>query len=197
MTTLTVPERYTPEDLLSMPDGDHFELVDGQLVETDMGAEASWIAGELYALLRAFNLEARLGWVLPGDIGYLCFPEEPARVRKPDASFIRFGRLRGEQIPKGHIPIAPDLAVEVVSPNDLYYEVQRKVGEYRRAGVREVWVVNPETRTVEVFRADGSVAWLHEEDELSSEAVLPGFRCGVAELFARPAGAPEPEAGGE
>ena len=86
-------------------------------------------------------------------------------------------------------PVAPDLAVEVASPNDLGRELRVKVEEYLRAGVRLVWLVDPETRSIEVVRADGGVARLYEQDELSGEDVLPDFRCRVAELFA-PAAAP-------
>ena len=75
---------------------------------------------------------------------------------------------------------------EIVSPNDLYYEVEEKVREYRAAGVGLIWVVNPPTRTVLVRRPDGSAAEVGENGELDGEQVLPGFRCRVSELFLRP-----------
>jgi Uma2 family endonuclease len=184
--------RYTADDLLTMPDGKHYELVDGELVEIDMGAKASWIAGELYARLRNFNAEARLGWVLPPETGYQCFSVEANRVRKPDASFIRAGRLPGDELPGGHIPVPPDLAVEVVSPNDFFSEVRQKVRDYLDAGVRLVWIIDPETHTVDVLRANHSVAWLQPEDELSGEDVFPGFSCRVSDLFPPPAAGPSP-----
>jgi Uma2 family endonuclease len=174
--------RYTPEDLLTMPDGEHYELVDGELVERDMGTEANWIAGEVYGQIREFNRAARLGWALP-DTSYQCFAAHPDRVRRPDASFIRAGRMPGDRLPKGHCPIAPDLAVEVISPNDYYADVRTKVDEYLRAGVSLVWILDPGTRSVEVLRADGSAALLRADDELTGEALLPGFRCPVANLF--------------
>jgi Uma2 family endonuclease len=175
--------RYTPEDLLSMPDGKNFELVDGRLVEQDMGAESSWIEGRLFSRLLWFCEEPRLGFVWPSSNGYQCFPHDPRRVRRPDVSFIRAGRLPGDELPKGHVRIAPDLAVEVVSPRDLAPELDEKLEDYRKAGVRLVWVVYPESRTVMVYRADGSVSRLHEEDVLSGEDVIPGFRCEVRLLF--------------
>src|SRR5262245_2969806 len=110
-----------------MPDGDRYELVDGQLVESDMGAESSLIAGEVFRTLANFNEEARLGQPLPNEVGYQCFSWKPDQVRRPDASFILAGRMEGGRVPRGHIPIPPDLAVEVVSPNDFYYEVLAKV----------------------------------------------------------------------
>lgn len=182
--TVTAPKQcHTPEELLSMPDGQHYELVDGELVEKNTGTEASWIGGELFGRLRDWNNQARAGWILPADASYQCFPDDPSRVRRPDASFIRFGRLPQERIPEGHTPVAPDLAVEVVSPNDTFSDVRAKVREYLRAGVRAVWIVDTRTRSVEVERPSGASAWLQEEDELADEELLPGFRCPVRDLF--------------
>lgn len=107
-------------------------------------------------------------------------------MRRADASFIHKDRLPLIEELQGHCPVAPDIAAEVVSPNDLYYEVEEKVEEYLDAGVKLVWVVNPPTRTVRVHRADGTVTDLGEEDELSGEDVLPGFRCRVRDLFEDP-----------
>ena len=82
--------------------------------------------------------------------------------------------------------IAPNLAVEVVSPNDLVYEIDEKVEEYLEAGVELVWVVNPVTRTVRVHRADRPGVTLREMDELTGDDLLPGFRCRVSDLFQLP-----------
>lgn len=140
--------RYTPEDLLAMPEAKNYELVDGRLVERNMGAESSWIGGRLHSRLDLFCDEHGLGWVWPADNGYQCFPHAPQLVRRPDVSFIRAGRLPGGQLPKGHVRIPPDLVVEVVSPNDLVYEVEEKVDDYQKAGVPLIWVIHPENRTV-------------------------------------------------
>jgi Uma2 family endonuclease len=177
---------FSPEDLLQMPDGERYELVDGQLVERDLGAESSFIAGETYGILRDYSKSHRSGWAFPEGTSYQCFPTMPEKVRRADASFIRAGRLPGEWPPKGHIKIAPDLAVEVVSPGDLAYEVDEKVEEYIGAGVALVWVVNPVYRTVRVYRGDGSGVILRADDELTGGDVLPGFRCKVSDLFAAP-----------
>jgi Uma2 family endonuclease len=187
MNTVAVPPPFTPEDLLALPDGDLFELVNGHLVERHIGAESSWVGGELYRLIGTFCRENQSGWVWPADGSFQCFPDRPNLVRKPDVSFIRRGRLPGEQLPRGHIRIQPDLAVEVVSPKDLFTEVEQKVGEYLKVGVRLVWVVNPDSRTVWVFRANGTITRLHEQEELSGEDVLPGFHCQVSALFPPPA----------
>jgi Uma2 family endonuclease len=186
MNTLAANVCYTPDDLLSMPDGDLYELIDGQLVERHMGSWSSYVGGELFTLLKGFCQAHNLGWVWPADASYQCFEEAPNRVRKPDVSFIRFGRLPDERAPEGHTRIAPDLAVEVVSPKDLHYETERKVREYLRAGVRLIWVVIPESRIVLIYRADGSISGLREDGELNGEDVVPGFRCRVGDLFQPP-----------
>lgn len=174
---------HSPEDLLAMPDGKGYELVNGTLVELNVGALSSWIGTNLARLLGNFVERHRLGWIWATEAGYQCFPDEPNNVRKPDVSFIRNGRLPGERIPKGFLRIAPDLAGEVISPNDFTLELDTKVVEYLHAGVRLLWIINPETRTIRIHRADGTVGWLTESDKLSGEDILPGFDCQVAELF--------------
>lgn len=174
---------YTPEDLLRMPDGKGYELVNGSLVELIVGGLLSLVGGTAYFLIRTYVDAHGLGWVWPADNGYQCFPDAPNMVRRPDVSFIRKGRLPGERIPQGHLRIAPDLAIEIISPNDFAYELDKKVLEYLQAGVRLVWIINPEVRTVRIHRADGTTGWLTESGELSGEDVIPGFRCPVAGLF--------------
>jgi Uma2 family endonuclease len=170
---------YTPEDLLYMPDGKSYELVDGQLVERKIGAESGWVGGRLHSRLDRFCEEQSCGWALTLEAGYQCFPHDPGRVRKPDVSFIRFGRLPGGVLPKGWIKIRPDLAVEVVSPNDLVDELDEKLADYERVGIPLVWVIYLVSRQVMVYRVDGSVRRLRENDEISGEDVIPGFRCTV------------------
>jgi Uma2 family endonuclease len=84
---------------------------------------------------------------------------------------------------EGYVTIPPDLAVEVASPSDEVYDLEQKVEEYLRAGVRLIWVIHPEVRAIQVTRADRSGHRLGPGDELSGEDVVPGFRCPVASLF--------------
>jgi Uma2 family endonuclease len=183
MTALAERKTCTPEDLLAMPDGDRYELVDGELVEKEMGSEASWIGLQICRRLAEFAEDAGLGRVLPADASYQCFAEDPERVRRPDASFIPRDRLPGNRIPRGHILAVPALAVEVISPRSFFSEVRVKVDEYLRAGVQQVWIVDPNTRTIEVIRPDGSATLLRAADQLTGEDLLPGFRCPVSDLF--------------
>jgi Uma2 family endonuclease len=148
-----------------------------------MSAISSWVGGKLHRLLGDFCDVYRLGWVFPADIAYQCFQGSDGIVRRPDVSFIRLGRLPNENLPDGYIVIPPDLAAEVVSMNDLAYELDRKVSRYLKAGVHLVWVINPDLRIMRVHRADGSVTALYEPDVLTGEEVVPGFRCSVRDLF--------------
>ena len=183
MNMRTPPPLLEPDDLLRMPGGERYELVDGVPREKPMGAESDEVAVAVGGLLRAYVRANQLGRVYGSQTGYQCFPAKPKQVRMPDTSFVAKGRLPDEKSPKGFVKLAPDLAVEVVSPLDTYEEVQAKVTDYREAKVRLVWVVSPETRTVLVRRLDGTCAELLESDHLSGEDVLPGFACKVADLF--------------
>ena len=181
---------YTADDLLQMPNGDRYELLGGRLVEKEMGTRASWIAGALHTQLNIYSERGMRGWAFTAEAGIQCFADEPQKVRRPDVFFVCRGRFENEQIPEGFTRIPPDVAAEVISPNDLYYAVDDKVEEYLDAGIRLVWVVNPKTRTVTVHRGrGGDPSRLGEEDELTGDDVLPDFRCRVADLFPQVPGA--------
>src|SRR3954453_6795669 len=135
-----VEKTYTPEELLNMPNRKDYELVDGHLVERHMGRLSSWVGGQVYFALNAFLRDHQLGWAWPADQGYACFPDAPRKVRKPDVSFIRKERLPDALNSEEYTYIPPDLAVEVISLDDLAYEVETKVLEFLQAGVTLVWV---------------------------------------------------------
>jgi Uma2 family endonuclease len=174
----------TPEQLLEREDGHRFELIDGKLVERKMGAWSSQVALNIMGLLREYVHPKKLGKLFGTDCGYQIFADKPNQVRYPDGSFIAKGRLPEDKTPGGYVRIAPDLAVEAVSPNDTAEEVEAKRIAFLRAGVRLLWVIYPESRTVHVYRKGGGAAALEEGDELTGEDVLPGFVCKVADLFA-------------
>ncbi|MBL8796350.1 MAG: Uma2 family endonuclease [Planctomycetia bacterium] len=193
MNMLTQPKlTFTPEDLLTMPNGDDYELVDGHLLERRMGMRSGRIAGRIGLLIGNFCEANKAGTYLPADVSYQCFPSAPTKVRRPDVSFLAAGRIPAGQEPEGHCLLAPDLVTEVVSPNDEFEEVVEKVEEWLAAGVRLVWLVSPRTRTIWVYRRGGSGLLLREKDDLTGEDVLPGFRCTVREIFLPPPGVANP-----
>jgi Uma2 family endonuclease len=183
-TAVSPKTEVTPEELLAMPDGGHYELIDGELKERRVSALSNLIALEIGGILRNHCRLNNSGWLFAAELGYQCFPWKPKKVRRADVTFIRHDRYSLEQLSEdGFTTIPPDLAVEVVSHNDLVGELDEKVEEYLRAGVRLVWVVHPAACAVQVFRGDRSESWLWATDELSGEDVLPGFRCKVDDLF--------------
>jgi Uma2 family endonuclease len=103
--------------------------------------------------------------------------DRPDNVRSPDLSFVAAGRFPDEREPLGFPALAPDLAVEVLSPNDRSRDVMEKVGEYLDAGSRLVWVVDPEKRTAAVYRSLMDVRVIGETESLDGEDVVPGFAC--------------------
>jgi Uma2 family endonuclease len=174
----------TAEELMALPDdGWQYELIEGVLHRmSPAGNEASAIALRIGGRIDAFAFERRLGTVTGADGGYF-FGRDPDTVRAPDVAFVRAGRLPPPAEREGYSPVIPDLAVEVVSPNDSAREVAEKVAFYLANGVPLVWVVRPRPRTVTVHRAGGEPVVLGEGDVLDGGEVLPGFRLPVADLF--------------
>ena len=184
MSTLATPSiLITPDDLLRLPDASSFELVDGKLLERHVSIESSEVAIHLGHLL--LNERDRSGGisVFGADLGYQCFPDDPNRVRRPDVSVVLSKRMTGFNRVRGYMPIPPDLAVEVVSPNDVAYELAEKVEEYLAAGFGLIWVAYPNLKTVVVYRAGGGSHTLHENDVITGDPVLPSFRCRVGDFF--------------
>jgi Uma2 family endonuclease len=189
MVVAVPPIRMTAADLLRHPEEKRYELIRGQLVEKEMSKKSSWCGLRLGGRLEAFVERKRLGWVFGADQGFTCF-DDPGMVRKPDASFIALGRMSVDEFEEeGYCPIAPDLAVEVISPNDLSYDVEQKRDLWLDAGVRLVWIVNPKQKTVSVHSRTGETALLRPGGTLDGGEVLPGFSLPLDELFRLPAAA--------
>lgn len=160
-----------------------FELVDGVLVEKAMGALSSLLAAVLAQLLWNFVEKDDLGVVLGAD-GFTRLG--PRLVRIPDVSFISWDKIPSGQFPKKPIPnIVPDLVVEVLSESNTAKEIARKLREYFAAGVRLAWVVDPETRTVDVYSSPRQFHRLRNGQTLDGGAVLPGFKLPLKSFFAR------------
>ncbi len=177
----------TPDDLARDPELKNFELVYGQLVEKDVSKRSSYTAGELHRQASNHSKPRRLGWCFPDNTSIQCYAEDPSRVRKPDFLFIALSRMPVAEVnDEGHITIVPDCVAEVISPNDSSYDVETKLEEYLRAGVKLVWLIWPHTQTVRVHRQDGSEIRLQGDAELDGENVIPGFKLKLADLFAMP-----------
>jgi Uma2 family endonuclease len=177
------PGTATEEDVLVLHERERrlYELVDGVLVEKTVGLRESFLAIALATILLNFVRPRRLGIVTGAD-GMMRLVS--GLVRIPDVAFIAWDRLPNRRVPTEPIPdVAPNLAVEVLSASNTPGEMARKRREYFAAGVQEVWEVNPNTRTVEVFTAPDQSTVLHEAQTLEGSPVLPGFTLPLQELF--------------
>ena len=179
----TTQTEYTFDDLLAKSGDKLYELIHGQLVEKQVGAIALWVATEIAALIRNHVHPTRRGFAFT-ELPINCFGWLRNHGRRPDVVYIHRERFPGGQLSDDPVTAAPNLVAEVLSPNDDAIEVDVKVEQYLRAGIDLVWVVNPETRTVRVHRADGSVQMFHQADTITGEAVLPDFKAVVGEFFA-------------
>ena len=159
------------------------ELVDGTLVEKTVGWYESRIAFVLGHIIQDFLDMNNLGMVL-GAEGTLEILSD--LVRAADVSFIRWERFPGGKLPKEPIPeLVPDLAVEVLSKSNTPAEMKRKRREYFDAGVQLVWIIDPKTRTANVYTAPEEPTFIDRDGVLNGGEVLPGFTLALAELFAR------------
>ncbi len=178
------PGKATEQDVEDIHDRENrlYELVDGILVEKTMGLFESRVAIVLAHVLQTFLDQKDLGIVLGSD-GTMRLA--PGLVRIPDVAFVSRERL-GSGLPRQPIPdLAPDLAVEVLSPSNSDKEMQRKLREYFDAGVRLVWYIDPRKRTASVYITPDNVTVLNENATLDGGDLLPGFRLSLKELFDR------------
>ena len=180
---MTAPALLTADDLMRLqPPDKRTELIRGQMIVREPpgfrhGDIAMAIAGRMYPFVR----EKGLGRVLAAETGFVLFTN-PDTVRAPDVAFVKHERIPNP-IPRGYARFAPDLAVEVLSPDDRPGEVLAKVADWLQAGTRLVWVVDPDRRNARVYRADGTESLLSETDALDGEDVLPGFSCPLSQVF--------------
>ncbi len=140
------------------------------------------IANRISVRLGTFVEERSLGVVTTAETGFQ-IGRDPDTVRAPDVAFVRAERLPAIE-PLGYFQGAPDLAVEVLSPQDRAGEAVAKVQDWLDADCREVWVVDPRTRTVTVYRGGNEALVLHASDTLACGELLHGFSIPVAEIFA-------------
>lgn len=172
-----------PEDLERMDRDDQMEFVNGNYVEKNMGAKSGMVSARIAIRVGAFVLDNNLGEMFDAGTPCQCFPNDPSKVRKPDASFVATARLP-TSMPDGNLRVAPDLAIESISPTDGAELIEAKVADYRSAGVKLVWLLYPQAKMILVRRLDRTCTELDETGTLDGEDVIPGFTCPVAKLFA-------------
>ena len=160
-----------------------YEIVDGQPEEKAMpGARHSGICARLAIELGVYVKANRLGGLyVEGSF------QIGGNERIPDLAFVAAARIPPEGEPDSKWPMAPDLAVEVISPNDLYEKVYAKAMEYLAAGVKQVWLASPEHHMITIYRSATDITAFPEDRDLVSEDLFPGFRCPLREIFTSPA----------
>jgi Uma2 family endonuclease len=174
---------WTDEEFMALPEGERYELVNGELVNMgnsgmEHGNFGAFLAGSIELYVRSNKLGATCD-------SSTAFTMKSGNKRSPDVSFVAKERLQGlKRLPKGFFQGAPDLAVEVISPSNTYEEIHAKIVEYFDSGARLVWVIHPDEQWVMVYRSPYPDRLLKLTDVLDGEEVIPGFSLLVSELFA-------------
>ena len=172
---------WTIDEVAQLPDDDYrYALIRGELyrmppTQGPHGLVVLAIGWHLYGFVRQHGLGRvydQSGFILERD---------PDTLLGPDLSFVSAARLPANR--QGYPEVAPDLVVEVASPSQTGPSIEDKARLYFEVGVRLVWIIDPERRTVRIRRADGTSRILTEDDVLDGEEVLPGFRVPVAAFF--------------
>lgn len=172
---------FSYEDVACKDDGKLYELIHGELVEKKTAFNSLWIATQIASVVISHARQRKLGWAAVEPI-IACFPWLGRHARRPDVGYWSMSRLPSADDTRAALPMAPELAVEVLSPSNLAFDLDEKIAEYFQADVLEVWVVNPHQRTVRVLFPDGTSRLLTEGQTLTSETI-PGFQANVADFF--------------
>ena len=181
----TTTRLVTVEDVAALPDDtNRYDLIEGELYRmAAAGAKHGEATVEILTAVALFVRPQNLGRVYTPDTGFV-LARHPDTLLCPDVAFVRTERLPPDEARRGFLELAPDLAVEVISPSDRAREVAAKVRLYLDAGVRLVWTVHPEARTVTVWPPDAAPRTDTAAEDLDGGDVLPGFRLPVAAIFA-------------
>lgn len=177
----------TAEELLRLPGGtgERYELLDGELRKMPAAGGRHGLEGFLVVLqLGNHILTNGLGVGFLAETGFL-IRRDPDRVRAPDFAFIGADRLPPEGLPRGYVPIPPDMVLEVVSPNDTAAELQEKIEDWLAFGTRAVWVLYAGPR-LHVHLGDGSVRTFGPGEDVDGGDFLPGFRMTLRDLVRPP-----------
>ncbi|RLS56981.1 MAG: Uma2 family endonuclease [Planctomycetota bacterium] len=183
MSTAIAPAVITAEQFAEMSFDEPCELVRGEIVEITRPDQShgNACARVAFAMMQ-WAYANRCGQVITNDSGILT-ERDPDSLRGADVAFFAASQLPDSKLPRGPVSIVPVLAVEVLSPLNSWSQMRRKIAEYLAAGVHEVWIVDPDCRTVEAFRSDAAPVLFRTQMSLVSRE-LPEFTASVSELFA-------------
>ena len=180
-----VRREVTAEELLRMPDDEfRYELVRGELRKMTPSGNVHGRVVVRITWPLAQHVEANvLGVVYAAETGFV-LARDPDTVRAPDVAFVSRERVEAVGEVEGYWPGAPDLAVEVISPNDSHVEVEEKVFDWLEAGTKMVLAVNPRRRSVTLYRSQSDITILTGTDVLDGGDVVPGFQLTLQQIFA-------------
>jgi Uma2 family endonuclease len=184
-TTQVEPNLLSADEFWRLPDdGNLTELVRGRIVMMSRpGFRHGWLCNRIGCLLGEFVNAQQLGYVVNNDSGVVT-EQDPDTVRGPDIAYYSHQRMPKEQgPPEGYPEVAPELVIEVLSPNDRSSEVLKRIGEYLTVGVLIVCVVDSRRRHVRVFYPDQPDITLGEDDDLTLPQLLPEWRAKVRDLL--------------
>ncbi len=175
----------TADDLLRLSyEGVRGELVRGVLHETmAAGHRQGKIVVNLVMELDNFARPRKLGTLVASDSG-VWLERDPDTVREPDVAFTSAEKIPLDAEIDGYAEVVPDLVVEIVSPSDSRRWARDRAHMWLDYGAPLVWMVHPDTRTIDVYRPGADTSTLHQEDSLDGQDVLPGFICPVSAIFA-------------
>jgi Uma2 family endonuclease len=160
------------------------ELIEGVVHEmSPAGTSHGIIAGNIFGFVWNYVRQNNLGWVTAAETGYILHrnPGGKDTVLAPDVGFVGKDRIVAQPSER-FTPVAPNLAVEVMSPNDYYTEVSRKIELYLAHGTQMVWIVAPKYRTIEVHTPSGRTK-LEGDATINGGDVLPGFTLALRDVF--------------
>ena len=181
MSQMKRKQPVTIDDMYHMPkDGRKHELVDGEIVVSPAGMYHAEIVIKIIRILATYLDDHPIGKIYGDNVG-LIFPN--GNLRSPDVSFVSLEKLPGGVSPVTFGKLVPDLAVEVLSPDDRPSRLAQKIGEFLECGVPLVWVVDPEAQTVTAYRSLTQTQQFTATDAITAEPVLPGFSCLVSRFF--------------
>jgi Uma2 family endonuclease len=183
MTLSTEKKVWSDDAFMALPkDGHRYEVVNGELVDMgNSGMEHGYVACILVALLTTWVQQNKLGAVCDSSTA---FTLKNGNKRSPHVSFVSKERLKGlKRPPRGFFQGSPDLAVEILSPNNTVEEIHDKIVECFENDTRLIWVIHPDEKYVLVYHSPEPDRLLRSQDALEGEAIVPGFSMAVSELF--------------